>query len=236
MSTYKDGVKNGLCKEYDYYRRVICKCYYKNDKLHGLFEQYQVLSEWDKIPDYILVSNSNSIEYKTPDSLYIKVRCNYKDGILHGLYERFRTLALITFYDDESSDKLDCLEIDKKCTYINGILNGKYFERDFINYNNIIKTYLTDGICDGEYYNKDIDHIIMGNFKRGNPIGKFTYHKNWMYKEEIHSVIGNIEYKICKYYSEKGHILYIEKYRNSIEVSYNRKYEKKYSDIIIICQ
>jgi len=203
----KQGLKQGLWKEFYPNDVVKREMFYTNNKLNGFVKTYDSLGNIISIEKYdmgVLVIDvpeiaKHEIKYDYNDDGRIKYSCSYKDSLKDGI-ERF--------FDDNGN-------VLKSNIYKNGILLATgIVDKSGMKQGNWIEYYET-----GEKRSE-------GTYHNDNKIGKWKYYykNNSLLQEGEYNNDGKFEGKWVWYY-ENGKILRTENYHNGYEEGESIEYD-----------
>lgn len=166
ITTFSNGVKNGLYTSFHKNGNIWIKCIYLNNKLDGLYTKYNENGYKEIECEYkqnVLHGSFTSYDYK----LKLKYVCNYEYGKLHGN-------SIIYYLIPNLDDIYPILVI---MNYKNGIIDGFY--KEFTTKGICIKdAFYNDGKLDGIYeeYDKN-SQIILYRFYENNQITREINYK-----------------------------------------------------------
>ncbi|WP_336018250.1 DnaJ domain-containing protein [Fusobacterium polymorphum] len=244
--TIIDGKREGRCLEYDFDGNIISECFYKDDKLDGIYKRYSNNKVILEVNYQNGKREGKGVEYDLNGNLISEYF--YKDDELDGIYKRY------------SNNKVILEE-----NYKNGILDGKFtlfsseskilmegFYRDGKKegewiYSNLEKLYGKDSYIYSDldeykflisliesahifYYEDEEEKInIKGSFKNGLKEGEWTFYSFRDKEYEGFFVKTKVENKIINLYKNGEFVEF--KYRSESWINNDGTEEKNESFI-----
>jgi antitoxin component YwqK of YwqJK toxin-antitoxin module len=209
-----ENLTNNTIKKYDKHNIFVYKkCYYKNDKLNGFYEDCYYKKYYDTF-------------------IYVIKRCYYKNNKLNGYYEKWEidnSLNPSIFYKDYFNIISNKIYPLKKCYYKNNKLYGKcIYYYDLTNIVFIIDHYKNnkkDGKCIRYWDNGNIKHIEYYKNDKLNGY-KYEFYKNGIV-EKLSFYKNNKLEGFSKIWNENGTIYSIYNYKKDRLNGHSIRYDDK---------